>query len=92
MKQVSKSKVLELIQSTNGRIFTAVFTKKDGSKRVMNCRLDVSKGVNGNGLKYDPLTKGLLPVFEMKSKGFRMLNLETVESLQIAKEFYTVLD
>lgn len=71
-------KVLETIQETKGKIFSVEFTKKDGSIRKMNCRLNVKKGTNGNGLKFDPIKKGLLPVFDMQNNGFRMINLKTI--------------
>ena len=32
---------------TSGKIFTAQFIKKDGSRRLMNCRTNVKKFTNG---------------------------------------------
>ena len=90
MKTINRDKVLELIKSTNGKVFTTVFTKKDGTERKMNCRLGVSKGVTGVGLKFDPSQYDLLPVYDMQAKSYRMINLETVKALQISKEFYVV--
>jgi hypothetical protein len=43
-------------------------------------------------MKYEPVKMGLLPVYDMHSKDYRMINLKTVKALQIDKEFYLVGD
>jgi hypothetical protein len=78
--------VLAKIQTADNTIFSVVFTKKDGTTRKMICRLNVKKGVNGVGMAYDPIEKGLLPVFDMEKKGFRMINMKTVTELKIKGE------
>jgi len=80
----------DLITKSNGKIFTVTFTKKDGEVRKMNCRLGVSNKTNGNGLTYDPSDYNLITVFDMQAKDYRMVNLETVSSLNINKQFYEV--
>jgi len=90
MKTIDRSKVLELIQSSNGQVFSTIFIKKDGSERSMVCRLGVKKFLTGQGMKYKPVDKGLLPVYDIHSKGYRMINLNTVKALQIDREFYIV--
>lgn len=92
MKQIDLNKAQTLIKKTKGKVFTAVFTKKDGTIRKMNCRLGVSKHVNGAGLSYYPEDHGLLTVFDMKEKGYRMINLSTLVTLQINKKVYVVID
>ena len=69
-----------LNEAKDGKTFTVEFVKKDGTKRVMNARLGVKKGVNGKGMAYKPTERGLLPVYDMANKGFRMVNFETVTS------------
>ena len=51
MKTIDKDTAKQYIYKTNGKIFSAVFTKKDGEKRKMVCRRDVRKYVTGKGLK-----------------------------------------
>ena len=75
--------LLEKISETRGKIFSVEFVKKDGSKRKMVCRTGVKKGTSGKGMKYDPIKKGLLPVFDMQKGAFRMINLETITKLTI---------
>ena len=63
---------------SDGKVFTVVFVKKDGSIRKMNARLGVKKGVKGVGMSFDPYSKNLLPVYDMQKKGFRMINADTL--------------
>ena len=91
MKAISKVIAVELINKSRGRIFTVTYKKKDNTIRVMNCRLGVSKGVNGSGMAYNPTLKGMKPVFDMQVKEWRMLNLETIKYLTIDKQQFIVL-
>ena len=77
---------LEKIQTAKNTFFYVEFIKKDGSLRKMKCRLNVKKGVKGTGMAYNPIEKGLLPVFDLDKKGFRMIQLKTVQKLVIKKE------
>ena len=89
--QISKVTAKDMIQNSKGKIFTTTYIKKDKSKRVMNCRLHVQKGVTGEGLRYNPNDYNLIPVYDMQSRGFRMVNLDTLISLSIANEIYEVV-
>jgi len=88
--KISKVTAKGLIQNSKGRIFTAKFTKKDNSSRVMNCRIGVKKGQTGVGLKYNPNEYNLIPVYDMQDKGYRMINVDTVQSLVMNNETYEV--
>ena len=89
--QISKATAKDMIQNSKGKIFTTTYIKKDNSKRVMNCRLEVKKGVTGEGLKYNPDEYNLIPVYDMQSRGFRMVNVNTLVSLSISNETYEVI-
>ena len=78
--------VLAKIQTAQNTIFSIEFIKKDGTVRNMVARLNVKKGVNGKGLSYDPIAKGLLPVWDLQKNAFRMINMKTVTKLQIKGE------
>ena len=77
---------LEKIQTAENTIFSCTFIKKDGSVRKMLCRLNVKKGVNGVGMAYDPIEKGLIPVWDLQANAFRIINMNTITSLKIRKE------
>lgn len=89
--KISKVVAVEMINKSKGKIFTAKFTKKNGKVRTMNCRIGVSKGVNGKGMSYNPSLKGLKPVFDMQAKQWRSINLETISELNIGKQKYIVV-
>jgi len=74
------------IQTAKNTIFSVTFIKKDGTVRTMVARLHVKKGLNGKGMAYNPVEKGLLPVWDMQKNGFRMINLKTVTELKIKGE------
>ena len=60
----------------DGKIASADFIKKDGSLRTK-----VTKGVTGEGMRYDPSDYGLRTVFDMQKGAFRHINLETVTTI-----------
>lgn len=91
---MSKTKVVKTVarqhflkafmhESSDGKIFTIDFVKKDGSIRRMNARRGVKQGTNGKGMTYNPIKRGLLPVFDMQKRDFRMVNFDTILSYTI---------
>jgi hypothetical protein len=81
----------------NGQIFGAVFTKKDGSERKMNCRRGVKKHLKGGTLKYNPADFGLIGVCDMQlvkkspENSYRMLNVNTTTEIHTNKKRYLVV-
>lgn len=71
-----------------GHVFTVEFVKKDGTVRVMNCRMGVKAYVTGVGRKYDPAEKGLLGVYDMQTQWYRQVNLKTLISLRMEGKKY----
>ncbi len=90
MPRISKAEAKDLIKASKGKIFTAKNIKKDGSRRVLNGRLNVQKGVKGLGLGYNPDDFNMMTVFDMQKENFRMLNVDTMYELSINKEKYEV--
>lgn len=87
---ISKEEAKNLIKETNGKFFTVTFIKKDGTERTMNARLGVKVYLRGGQLAYDAEEKGLIPVYDVKTKGYRMVNVSTITNLKIGKNEYTV--
>ena len=90
MKTIDRDTAKEYIYKTNGQIFSAVFRKKNGEKRLMNCRTKVRKYVKGIGLKFKPQERGLVTVFDLQKGAYRFINLETLEELNIGGVEYVV--
>lgn len=72
-----------------GCIFNAEFIKKDGTLRSMTCRTGVKKYVTGGGMRYKPLDRGYLSVYDIQAKGYRLINLDTLRSVTLGGVKYT---
>lgn len=90
MKTITIAQAKDFITNSNGRFFRVDFTKKDGSIRVMVCRTGVKKYVNGIGLKFNPRDFNLLTVFDVTIQQYRMINLNSINKLNINNEQYEV--
>jgi hypothetical protein len=88
--EIDKETAKELIFDTKGKFFTVTFIKKDGSERVMNARFGVKKYLKGGTLAYDPAEFNYITVYDMGSKGYRMVNANTIKNLKIGKNEYIV--
>ena len=71
-----------LLESNQGKIFTAVFTKKNGDLRTMNGRTGVAKDLKG-GQSTTAHLSNLVTVWEMSKQGYRTINLNTLQQLSI---------
>ena len=91
-KTINRDKAKELIKQTNGQIFSGLFIKKDGTHRLMNARTGVKKHLKPNAKPrpYDPIKHDLITVYDMSNKGYRMLNLNTLQKLIINKIIYKI--
>ena len=83
MKTITKDTAKQYIYKTNGKIFSAVFVKKNGEKRKMVCRQGVAKYVKGVGLKFKPEERDLIGVFDMHKKAYRFINVKTLEQIKV---------
>jgi hypothetical protein len=87
---ISRDTAKELIFNTKGKIFTVTFIKKDGSERKMNARLGVKRYLKGGELKYDAAEMGYIPVYDIQAQGYRMVNTNTINGLNIGGRQYNV--
>ncbi|MHC4278222.1 MAG: SH3 beta-barrel fold-containing protein [Planctomycetota bacterium] len=90
--QIPFRRALEfLYNETQGRIFSVYFRKTDGTMREMVCRRGVKAHLRGGNLPYDPKPKLLLPVFDMWTDDYRMVNLRTLVSFNIGGETFIIV-
>ena len=92
MKQIDRDTAKRYIYATNGKFFSAVFTKKNGKIRNMTCRLGVKKYVKGIGRRFKPQNMGYVGVFDIRKDGHRLLNLATLKRLKIQGVKYLITD
>lgn len=92
MQTINKNKAKELIKESKGLIFSTTFIKKDNTIRILTGRLQVTKHLKENAKKqpYDPNKYNLQPVYDLKAKGYRMLNLNTLLTLSINNNKYII--
>ena len=92
MLEISQDQAITMIQNTNGRFFGVDFQKKNSDEvRVMNARTGVSRYVTGGGLKFDATQKGLIPVYDIINKGYRMININGLMKLRTNGETYIIV-
>jgi len=91
MNTITTDKAKELIRETNGLIFSSTFIKKDNTIRTLTARLGKKyKSKTGKAAPYKASNYNLLPVYDMRIKAFRMLNFNTLLTLSINKNTYTI--
>lgn len=82
MTSNTKRDILRAIAlSQEGKIFTVVFTKKNGEERTLVGRLGVTKHLKG-GENTVAEYEQYLTVFDMQKQAYRNVNLDTVKSLR----------
>ena len=64
------------------KIFGAKFIKKDGTERKGTFRLRVRKGLTGAGMRYNPIERNLLSVWDLRKNGYRMIDCENVQEIR----------
>ena len=92
METINKTEANQLINDTNGRIFNATFIKKDNTFRSLTGRLKVTQHLTKNAKKqpFKPSDYNLQCVYDMKAKGYRMLNINTLITLTINATKYII--
>ena len=76
----SSDELKAMIKSTKGRFFSAEFIKANGSKRKIVARVDCHIGVKGTSKRKQK--ENLVTVYEPKVKGYRTINLETLQNFK----------
>ena len=75
-----------IIAESNGKIVTVTFTKKDGTLRVMTCRLGVTKHLTGGESTLD--ADQYITAFDMASQGYRAINKDPIVSVKASGEVF----
>ena len=84
---INASNASELLKD---KIFSVVFTKKDGTTRKMLCRLGVKKYLKGGEMKYSPKDRNMLVVFDIHKNDYRMINFNTITELKAQGITYSI--
>jgi hypothetical protein len=94
---ISRAELIDKIKATDprnsgkGEFFTVTFVKRtDGTTRVLNGRLGVRRYLKGGDLPYSAAEKELLPVYDTKKAGYRMIDLRSIISAKVGGQDYIV--
>jgi hypothetical protein len=68
-----------LIEQSEGKFMTVTFVKKDGTIRVLNGRLGVTKYLKGGKSTLDP--NKYVTLYDVQSKDYRAVNRDTIISV-----------
>tara|TARA_R100000697_G_scaffold123453_1_gene156134 strand:- start:275 stop:559 length:285 start_codon:yes stop_codon:yes gene_type:complete len=91
LKTITQEKAKKLIKENKYKFFTAHFIKKDNTKRILNCMTGKKYTLKTNKKQpYEPSKYNLLKVYDLKKKGFRIINFETIYKLNINKTKYKI--
>jgi len=77
----------EIRNIVGSRIFSAEFTKKDGTIRKMLCKLGVTKHLKGGKKGYDTEALNYLTVYSFDKQAYRTLNLNTLKQIKCGKVY-----
>lgn len=67
--------LVEAIRSTNGKLFSLQYNKKDGTTTQMTCRLGVTSHLRGGDPKTNP---DMITVFSFDRNSYRTLYKENI--------------
>lgn len=82
MKTKDFMSVTEFKKSVGGRIFSAEFTKKDGTVRKIRARLGVRKFLKGGELTYNPEERNNLIVFDLEKSAYRTIKFDNLRNIK----------
>lgn len=89
MYYINQYKAYNTIMQTQGQIFSATFTKKDGTLRKMIARLGVRKDLKG-GTNHVTPQSSYVTVYDMHKKAYRLINLDTLINISANHKKYLV--
>ena len=84
----SSDELKAMVKSSKGKFFSAEFIKADGSKRKIVARVCCHIGVKGTSNRKQK--EHLIAVYEPKTKGWRTINLETLQHFKCGNFEFSV--
>jgi len=91
MKKLARENVKTKIKNQGNKIFSAEFSKTDGTTRKVVARLGVKSHLRGGENKVVRDDRSYMTVFDMQKQEYRTLNLRTIKEIKIDGERYEVI-
>lgn len=89
--EITSTEAAALIKEAKNEFFTVTFIKKSGELRVMNCRLGVKKHLVSNNSSTTSHISKYITVYDVKSSGYRNINIETLKEVKIHGNTFKVI-
>jgi hypothetical protein len=91
MNTINRTRAKELIKDSKGLIFSTSFIKKDNTIRTLTSRTGKQyKSKTGRKAPYKAENYDLIPLYDMRKKAFRMININTLTKLSINANKYII--
>ncbi len=87
--KITREEAINLIKGSSD-IINVKFIKKDGTLRSMNCRAHVKVNLSTNPNKKVFVDSQHITVYDMISKGYRKINIDTIQSIKKYGTEYTI--
>lgn len=91
MLNIQRNMVPALLAAHKGKFFSCTFTKKDGTKRDLNCRIGAIAGHDGINPIAHLAQYVTVTTHEGGKMEFKNVNVHTMENLNIAGNKYTIV-
>jgi hypothetical protein len=91
MRAIKTTQEFREFVGNEGKLFSIVFKKKDGSIRRMVARLGVKQNLTGRGLLYNADARNNIVLFSMKDRAYRTINVDRLLRVKAFGEVVEVL-
>ena len=81
---LNKSVARRALLNSDGKFLTVVFTKKDGSRRVLNGRIGVTSYLQGGESKLDK--EKFVIVYDVHARGYRAVDVSAIEEVRYGRQ------
>ncbi len=89
---IKRTDLPQFIKLIGGKIFSVIFTKKDGTERKMVARLKVKKFLKGGENKVEAPDRPYKVVFDLQAKGYRTINYATIKEIHFQGQVIKVVE
>ena len=88
---LDRTKVLDELNDNGGKFFSCVFTKADGTERLLHGRTGVKKYLKGGANKVQKKGNSLLTAWDRREEDYRTINLKTLSKLTVRGTSYRIV-
>ncbi len=87
---INRQNLKSVLASQGNEMFRATFNKRNGQERSMVARLGVKNHLKGGKNTVESSNRPYITVFDMHTKAYRSINLETVSEVKICGNVFEI--